>query len=38
MYFTGQNKMQFDVQISTPEFKIATIQIAKDAGGAEQKD
>lgn len=38
MYFTGQNKMQFDVQISTPEFKVATIQIAKDAGGAEQKD
>ena len=38
MYFTGQNKMQFDVQISTPEFKIATIQIAKDAGGAEVKD
>ena len=38
MYFTGQNKMQFDVEISTPEFKIATIQIAKDAGGAEQKD
>ena len=38
MYFTGRNKMQFDVQVSTPGFKIATIQIAKDAGGAEQKD
>ena len=38
VYFTGQNKMQFDLQISTPEFKIAIIQIAKDAGGAEVKD
>ncbi len=38
LYFTGKNKMQFDVQISSPDFKIATIQIAKDAGGAELKD
>jgi hypothetical protein len=38
LYFTGKNKMQFDVQISTPDFKVATIQIAKDAGGAELKD
>lgn len=38
MYFTGRNKMQFNVQVSAPGFKIATIQIAKDAGGAEQKD
>jgi hypothetical protein len=30
--------MRFDVQISTPNFMIATIQIAKDAGGAELKD
>jgi hypothetical protein len=38
LYFTGKNKMQFDVQISTPDFKVATIQIIKDAGGAELKD
>jgi hypothetical protein len=38
LYFTGKNKMRFDVQISTPNFMIATIQIAKDAGGAELKD
>lgn len=38
MYFTGKNKMQFDVQISTPDFKISTIVIPKDAGGAELKD
>lgn len=38
MYFTGKNKMQFDVQISTPDFKISKIVIPKDAGGAELKD
>jgi len=38
IYFTSKNKLQFDVQISTPEFKIATLQIIKDAGGAETKD
>lgn len=38
LYFTSKNKLQFDVQISTPNFKIATIRIMKDAGGAETKD
>jgi hypothetical protein len=38
LYFTGKNKLQFNVEISTPEFKIATIQTIKDAGGAELKD
>jgi hypothetical protein len=38
MYFTGKNKMIFDVQISSPEFKVATLKINKDAGGAEVKD
>lgn len=38
IYFTSKNKLQFDVQISTPGFKIATLQIIKDAGGAETKD
>ncbi len=38
MYFTSVNELQFDVQVSTPDFKIATVQIKKDAGGAEVKD
>lgn len=38
IYFTSKNKLQFDVQVSTPNFKMATIQIMKDAGGAEMKD
>ena len=38
VYFTGKNKMLFDVQISSPGFKVATLKINKDAGGAELKD
>jgi hypothetical protein len=38
IYFTSKNKLQFDIQVSTPEFKIATFQATKDAGGAELKD
>lgn len=38
MYFTSVNELQFDVEVSTPGFKTANIQIKKDAGGAEVKD
>lgn len=38
LYFTSKNKLQFDIQVSTPGFQIAHIQILKDAGGAEVKD
>lgn len=38
LYFTSQNQLEFNVQVSTPEFKIATIKITKDAGGAEEAD
>jgi hypothetical protein len=38
IYFTSANKVQFDVEVSTPGFKIAHIQIQKAAGGAELKD
>jgi hypothetical protein len=38
LYFTSKNKLQFDIQVSTPGFKIAQLQIMKDAGGAELKD
>lgn len=38
LYFTSVNKLQFDVQVSTPEHQVAHIQITKDAGGAEIKD
>lgn len=38
MYFTSKNKLQFDVQVSASTFKIAHIQLTKDAGGAELKD
>lgn len=38
LYFVSKNKLQFDVQISAATFKIAQIQILKDAGGAEMKD
>lgn len=38
LYFISRNKLQFDIQVSTPNFKIAKIQIIKDAGGAEMKD
>jgi hypothetical protein len=38
IYFTSANKLQFDVEVSTPDFKTAHLQILKDAGGAELKD
>lgn len=38
IYFTSKNKLQFDVEISTPGFKTQRLQVAKDAGGAEVKD
>ncbi len=38
VYFTSVNKLQFDVWVSTPKYKVAHIQIMKDAGGAEMKD
>lgn len=38
IYFTSQNKLQFDIQVSAPAFQIAHIQLRKDAGGAELKD
>jgi hypothetical protein len=38
IYFTSQNKLQFDVQVSTLGFQVAHLKITKDAGGAELKD
>lgn len=38
IYFASVNKLQFDVEVSAPQFQIAKIQIFKDAGGAEVKD
>jgi len=38
LYFTSKNKLQFDIQVSTPGFQVAHLQIFKDAGGAELKD
>lgn len=38
LYYTSKNKLQFDVQASASGFKIAHIQLTKDAGGAELKD
>lgn len=38
IYFTSQNKLQFDIQVSAPGFQIAYMQLTKDAGGAELKD
>jgi hypothetical protein len=38
LYFTSKNKLQFNVQVSTPGFQVAHLQITKDAGGAETKD
>ncbi len=38
IYYTSNNKLLFDVQVSTPGVKIQTAQVAKAAGGAETKD
>jgi hypothetical protein len=38
MYRTNTNAKTFDVIISVPGFKIAAVQINKDAGGAEEAD
>ncbi len=38
LYFASKNKLQFNIQISTPGFQIAHIELTKDAGGAELKD
>ncbi|MEZ7821303.1 MAG: hypothetical protein QMB51_03275, partial [Patescibacteria group bacterium] len=38
IYYKSPNKMVFDVIISVPNYKIETIKVNKDAGGAEQKD
>ena len=38
LYFTSKNKLRFDIQVSTPGFRVAHLQIFKDAGGAEVKD
>jgi uncharacterized membrane-anchored protein len=38
LYFTSKNKLQFDIQVSSPGFRVAQIQLTKDAGGAELKD
>ncbi|GEM_PF-1932212 len=38
LYFTSKNKLRFNIQVSTPGFQIAHLEILKDAGGAEIKD
>ena len=38
IYYTSANKLQFDVIVSTPGYKVQTVQVFKDAGGAEVKD
>lgn len=38
IYYTSTNKLQFDVMVSTPGYKVQTVQVFKDAGGAEVKD
>ncbi len=38
LYYKSPNKMVFDVTVSTPGYKLQTVQISKDAGGAEQND
>jgi hypothetical protein len=38
LYFTSVNQLQFDIEVSTPNFRIVQLQILKDAGGAELKD
>jgi len=38
LYYKSPNKLTFDVTVSTAGYKIQTVQISKDAGGAEQQD
>jgi hypothetical protein len=38
LYYTSSNKLLFDVEVSTPGYKIQTQQIEKAAGGAETQD
>lgn len=38
LYYKSPNKMTFDVVVSTGGYKIQTVQISKDAGGAELND
>lgn len=38
IYYTSANKLHFDVLVSTPGYKMQTIQVDKAAGGAETKD
>lgn len=38
IYYTSVNKLQFDVMVSSPGYKVQTVQVFKDAGGAEVKD
>ena len=38
LYYKSPNKLTFDVTVSAAGYKIQTVQISKDAGGAEQVD
>ncbi len=38
IYYTSTNRLQFDLIVSSPGYKVQTIRIFKDAGGAEVKD
>jgi hypothetical protein len=38
LYYKSPNKLTFDITVSAAGYKIQTVQISKDAGGAEQVD
>lgn len=38
LYYKSPNKMSFDVTVSSVGYKVQTVQISKDAGGAELND
>jgi hypothetical protein len=38
VYRTSKNAMQFDVEVSAPGYKVQTITVKKDKGGAEKVD
>jgi hypothetical protein len=38
IYYTSNNKLVFDVMVSTPGYKTQSVQVTKSAGGAEVKD
>jgi len=38
LYYKSPNKLIFDISVNTAGYKTQTVQIAKDAGGAEQND